>query len=257
MKTKSYCVSVCLVAVMASALLAAQSVTRSGHPSQSQNGGTEWAMRAMAALTGGNPVSSVTESGNVTLQSSGVMTNEIQITTGAGIRSEARTWDGYHPHGQWTGLDGQPHPMKLFNCWSDASWFFPPLSLLSDYADPNLVFADLGQQQYSGGTVEHIQVYRYYSGLPQLINDNIQQWSTVDYYLDSQTALPVALAFSGHAEGDLNLNLPLAIVFSQYQAVSGIQVPFQVTELLNGSRLLQVAVTTAAPNGQSSPIQKH
>lgn len=270
---KSHHIRLCLVVLtlcLFSAMASAQSRLQHHTGSQNMSSGTDWALRAITALTGGNPVNSVTESGSVTvnhgdnrevgtisLQSSGVMTNEIQITTSAGVRSEARIWDGYRPHGQWTGLDGQPHPMKLFNCWTDAVWFFPALSLLSDYADPNLVFTDLGQQQYSGGTVEHIQVYRYYPSLPQLIEDNIQQWSTVDYYLDSQTALPVALGFSGHAERDLNLNLPLAVVFSQYQSVSGIQVPFQITELFNGSRLLQITVTSAAPNGQSMPAQKH
>jgi hypothetical protein len=56
--------------------------------------------------------------------------------------------------------------MKPFNCWTDAVWFFPALSLLSDYADPSLVFRTW-EIQYSEGTVEHIQVYRYYSDLPQ------------------------------------------------------------------------------------------
>lgn len=262
---------VCLVLWSASsALLIAQShrTTRGGPRGMSS--GTTWAMQAMQALTGGIQVNSVTESGTVTrtlgndqepgsitLQSTGIMTNQITISTSAGNRSETRSWDGSRPSGQWTGLDGQPHSMKQFNCWTDAVWFFPALSLLSDYADPTLVFMDLGQLQYSGGSVEHIQVYRYLPNLPQQIQSLIQQLSTVDYYLDSQTALPVAMAFAAHDEHDLNTNVPLAVVFTQYQSIGGIQVPFQVTELLNGSPFLQITVTSAAPNGQNLPIQKH
>ena len=229
---------------------------------QSAPSGAGWAMQAMAALTGGNPVNSVSESGSVTLtvgsdqeqgtitlQSTGIMTNQIAISTSAGNRSETRSWDGNRPSGQWTGLDGQPHSMKQFNCWTDAVWFFPALSLLSDYADPSLVFIDLGQLQYSGGSVEHIQVYRYLPNLPQEIQQQIQRWSTVDYYLDSQTALPVAMTFSTFGDHNLNFAVPVAIVFSQYQVVNGIQVPFQVTRLLNGSPLLQINITNVVPNG--------
>jgi hypothetical protein len=237
---------------------------------QQQQSGIGWAMQAMQALTGGVQVNSVFESGTVTrtlggdqqqgsitLQSSGVMTNQLGISTGAGNLSETRSWDGRRPSGEWTGFDGQQHPMKRFNCWTDAVWFFPALSLLSDYADPNLVFTDLGQIQYSGGSAEHIQVYRYYSDLPQDLQQLIEALSTVDYYLDSTTALPVAMTFSAHDDSDVHRNVPFAVVFGQYQPVGGIQVPFQVTELLNGSSYLQITVTSAAPNGQNLPLQRH
>lgn len=223
--------------------------------------GITWAMQAMAALTGGNPVSSVTESGSVTymigndqeqgtiaLQSTGVMISQITISTNAGNRSEARLWDGTWPSGQWTGLDGQQHPMARINCWSDAVWFFPALSLLADYADPTLIFTDLGQQQYNGGTVEHIQVSRSLSNLPPPVQQLIQQVSTVDYYLDSQTALPVAMAFSTYGDHNPTLTVPVVVLFSQYESVNGLQVPGQVTRLVNGSPLLQIGVSSVTPN---------
>jgi hypothetical protein len=229
---------------------------------QQQSSGITWAQQAMAALTGGNLVSSISESGTVTLgngggqatislASTGVMTDQITITTNAGNRSEVRQWGGQRPSGQWTGLNGQNHPMNTFNCWTDAVWFFPALSLLSDYNDPNLVLSDLGQLQYNGGSVEHIQIYRYLPTLPEALQREIQQWSTVDYYLDSQTALPVAMAFHGHSDRNLNVDIPIAIVFGQYQTVAGMQVPFQVTELMNGNSILKVAVTSVVPNAQN------
>ncbi len=250
-----------LLAVLASASAQShKSVT--GSKSLAGSGAT-WAMQAMAALTGGIQVTSLTESGSVvrtiggdresgaiTVQSTGIMSSQVTISTTAGNRSETRSWDGRRPSGQWTDLDGQPHPMPQFNCWTDAVWFFPALSLLSGYSDPTLVFTDLGQQQYSGGSVEHIQVYRYYSELPLEAQRLIQQLSTVDYYRDSQTALPVAMAFSAHGNHSLNFDVPVAVVFSQYQSVGGVQVPFQVTQLLNGSSLLQITITSAVPNGR-------
>lgn len=249
-----------LLAVFASA--SAQS-HKSGTGTKSQAGsGVTWAMQAMLALTGGNPVNSVTESGSVTrtlggdqeagsitLQSSGIMTNQISISTSVGTRSETRTWQNNYPAGSWTGLDGTHHPMRLHNCWSDAVWFFPALSLLADYADPNLVFTDLGPQQYQGGTVERIQVYRTASGLSPEELRRLARLSTVYYYLDSQTALPVAIAFNTHADSDLNVDIPVMIVFSNYQSIGGIQVPFQIVKSFNGTPMLQISITSAIPNG--------
>ena len=218
-------------------------------------------MQAMAALTGGTQVNGVTESGQVTrtlggdqesgtitMQSTGNTNSQIQISTGAGNRSETRSWasDGSGPLGQWTGLDGQPHQMAQHNCWTDAVWFFPALSMLSDYSDPTMVFNDLGPMQHDGHNVEHIQAYRSIPGAPP---GTLTSLSTVDYYLDSQTALPVAIAFFTHGDTDVNATVPVEMVFSQYQAVSGIQVPFLITRMLNGSPLFQITITSAVPNG--------
>lgn len=234
------------------------------HPAQNQPSGVSWAMQAMAALTGGTPVNSVSEtgsvtvtigneqeSGTITMQSSGNTNSQIALSTGAGNRSESRSWasDGSGPIGQWTGLDGQPHQMAQQNCWTDAVWFFPALSMLSDYSDPTMVFNDLGQEERDGHSVEHIQAYRTIAGAPP---DILTSLSTVDYYLDSQTALPLAMVFSAHGDNDVNANVPVVIVFTQYQSVSGIQIPFQITRMLNGSPLFQINITSAVPNG--SPI---
>jgi hypothetical protein len=232
--------------------------TRHNKP-QSYPSGLSWVMQAMAALTGGNPVNSVTQTGsvtwtvgnnqgigNITLQSSGNTESQFQISTSAGNFSETRSWasDGSGPVGQWTGLNGQPHQMAQHNCWTDAVWFFPALSMLSDYSDPTMVYNDLGQQQFDGQTVEHIQAYRYISSLPSGIEQLLQQVSTVDYYLQSQTALPVAMGFFTHGDTNVGANIPVQITFMQYQAVNGIQVPQQVTKSINGSPVLQITVSS-------------
>lgn len=231
--------------------------------------GSTWAMQAMAALTGGIQVNSVSESGSITrtlggdqeqgtitLQSTGNTASQITLSTNAGNRSESRSWasDGSGPVGQWSGLDGQPHQMPQHNCWSDAVWFFPALSMLSDYSDPTMVFNDLGQEQHHGHNVEHIQAYRTSPGLPQDLAQQLARLRTVDYYLDSQTAIPVAMAFATHADGDVNLNIPVEIVFSQYQASNGIQVPLTVTRFFNGSPFYQITISSVTVNGQGSPV---
>lgn len=232
--------------------------------------GLSWVMQAMAALTGGSQVGGVTLNGSVTwtignnqgmgtimLQSSGNTNSEIQLTTSAGNLTETRSWasDGSGPLGQWTDLNGNPHQMAQQNCWTDAVWFFPALSMLSDYSDPTMVYNDLGQEQYNGQYVEHIQAYRAIP--PGSPPDILARLSTVNYYLDSQTAIPAAMTFAMHGDTDVNADIPVVLLFSGYQTVNGVQVPFEVTRLHNGSPLYQITISSVNLSGQGSPARLH
>jgi hypothetical protein len=262
--------ALCFITLFALATVSSSlAATNSQRPTPQGASGITWAQQAMQALTGGNPVSSVTESGSVTAQlggnqgqgsislgSTGLMTNQLTLTISAGQLSESRSWDGSNPSGQWTGLDGRVHQMAQQNCWTDAVWFFPAMSLLSDYLDPNLTFIDLGQVQYSGGAAEHIQVYRSFSFLPPDVQEQMQALTTVDFYLNSQTALPIAMSFASHGDQNINASIPVAIVFSQYQSVNGVQVPYQVVQLVNGSPFFQISITNAVVTGQNLPAHK-
>lgn len=233
------------------------------HPQQQQQSGISWAQQAMLALTGGNPVNSVTESGSVTwsignnqgtgsvsMQSTGNTNSQISLSTTAGNRTESRSWagDGSGPVGQWTDLQGNQHQMVQHNCWGDAVWFFPALSMLSDTADPTMTFVDLGPEQHDGHNVEHIQAYRAYAGLPSDIAAQIQQMTAVNYYLDSQTAIPVAMTFPLHDDKNINATVLVEIVFAQYEPISGIQVPLQVTRIHGGDPVFQITISSAVIN---------
>jgi len=217
-----------------------------------------WATRAMAALTGGVPVNSVSlqanvtqlvgssqQTGTMTLGSSGRWNSQISITIGSSTVSESRSLVSRGPAGQWIDASGTTHPMAFQNLWTDAAWFFPAFSMLADYNNPNLVFKDLGQETRRGRTVEHLRVYR--TALGTLVNDprELALMSVTDYYLDSQTALPVAASFFAHADNDLGINIPVEITFSGYQKVGQATVPFQIVKYFNGTQLLQISVTGA------------
>ncbi len=262
---------VCVLWFFPSAFLSAQSHPATKVKTRQMTSGITWVIQAMASLTGGNPVNSVSLNGSVTwnigqnqgtgsitLQSSGNTNSEIQLTTSAGNRTETRSWasDGSGPVGQWTDLNGNQHQMAQHNCWTDAVWFFPALSMLSDYSDPTMAYIDLGQEQYDGVTVEHIQGYRSINGLPTDMQAELQRLSTVNYYLNSQTAIPVAMAFLTHGDSDSHADIPIVLVFTQYQAVDGIQTPFQVTRMFSGSPLYQITISTVNVNGQDSPAHR-
>jgi len=217
-----------------------------------------WAAQALTALTGGVTPNSVLlnanvsrtangrqETGAVTLQSSGISNSRIDVTFGSATSSEIRTFDANGPGGRWIDTSGTTHQFAQHNCWTDAVWFFPALSLLSDYADPNLVFSDLGQEQHRGTTVEHLRVYRTAPGLPQGPARTLALMSMTDYYLDSQTSLPVATVFFAHPDNDTTTSIPVEITFAGYQRVNQTMVPLQITKYHNGPQLFQIFVTSA------------
>jgi hypothetical protein len=217
-----------------------------------------WAAQATTALTGGIQPHGVTlqatvsrttnaqqETGTVTLQSTGISNSQVAVTFGSATVSEVRSFGANGPGGQWIDASGTTHQLAQHNCWTDAVWFFPALSLLSDYADSNLVFSDLGQEQHRGETVEHLRVYRIAPTLPAGPAHTLALMSLTDYYLDSQTALPAAIVFFAHPDNDTTVSIPVEITFAGYQRVNQTTVPFQITKYYNWSQLFQISVTSA------------
>src|SRR6266705_523388 len=58
----------------------------------------------------------------------------------------------------------------------------------------------------------------------------------------------VAVAFKSHPDNDLNTDIDTEARFANYQAVSGILIPFHFQQMINGSVVLDVIVTSAAVN---------
>lgn len=54
--------------------------------------------------------------------------------------------------------------MAVHNCWTDAVWFFPGLSLHAALADPQIGMTYLGQESRSDAAVQHVQLFRAISG---------------------------------------------------------------------------------------------
>jgi len=128
---------------------------------------------------------------------------------------------------------------------TDAVWFFPALSSLTQTANPSFVFKYLGQGQYGLLKAEHIRVFHSVSQDPSGL---LQRLSAMDFYLDAASLLPLSVAFKRHPENDLNVDIATEVRFASYQLVSGVQVPFYFQQILNGSVVLDVKVRNASLN---------
>ncbi len=228
-----------------------------------------FASQSITALTTGKAIADVTLYGNA-VWTSGARTesgtakaygktnvsSRVDLTLSSGNRSELRTSVGGSPRGAWISASGKLTPSAIHNCRTDAVWFFPALTSLSAVngdqshpSQPGFVLVYVGLETRNDRSVQHIQSYQYRANnrFPRK-TATTQKLSTVDYYLDAQTLVPLYIAFSAHPDNDASTNIAVEIEFSDYQQVNGILVPFHIKKLWQGNPLLDFTVTNVAVN---------
>ncbi len=222
------------------------------NPPASDPQALSFATQSIAALTGGTNISDVSLTGSVTwngsdtgtatLQALGTGESRMDLALTSGTRTEIRDVQTGAPIGQWISPNNSSGNFAPHNCWTDAVWFFPALGSLA--AGPNVVLSYIGQESRSGVTVQHVQSYQYLTGqFP-----SPQQLSTMDFYLDANTFLPVALTFNAHPDNDANTDLLVEVDFSSYQAISGVVVPLHIQKYQQGNLMVDVSISGASFN---------
>ena len=225
------------------------------NPQSSDPFAVSLAQKSVTALTGGAPVADVTlnadvisiygsdnETGTGSFKAKGFAESRVDMSLSGGTRSDVRTAAG---GGAWSANGAAARPYAGHNCRTDAAWFFPVLSALAATATPNFIFKYIAQEQHGSVSTQHIRIFQIVPNDPAGI---LQRLGTEDVYLDLSSGLPVAVAFKSHPDNDLNTDIDTEARFANYQAVSGILIPFHFQQMINGSVVLDVIVTSAAVN---------
>ena len=148
------------------------------------------------------------------------------------------------PLGTWTAPDGSVNYYAPQNCWSDTSWFFlEESSLLGPIVNPNVVLSYVGTETRNGSSVQHIQSNIYVPA-----QQILQPQSTMDFYLDATSSLPVAVVYNEYPDDDPNTAIPIEIDFLNYQSSGGMQVPLRIQRLVQNDLFLDVSVTSVTIN---------
>lgn len=219
------------------------------------------AARSAALLSGGIQIADVTltgtatrvagsdtGSGTVTLMALGTSNSRMDLSLSDGTFSEMRTSVSGAPQGRWLAPNGSYNSMAMHNCFTDAAWFFPALTLLSRASNPNLAITYVGQETKNGIAVQHLQFARSSGAQVPGFGDPLLTLSAINVYIDSSSLLPVAFAFDTHPDNNALLNIPVEVDFSNYRSVNGAQVPFRIQKFLNGSLFLDLTIQGAALN---------
>jgi len=213
------------------------------------------AQQSIAALTGGAVISDVTLNGNVTwilgsdneagtgtFQAKGTIESRIGLNLSGLTRVEVRNLNNGSPSGAWQVNGGVVTASPYHSCLTDAAWFFPALSSLVQNANSTFIFKYLGLEQHGGVSAQHVRVFQIAP------NALFQHLSTMDFFLDPVSSLPLAIVAPIHPDLDAGTDIPSEIRFANYQSVNGVLVPFHFQRLVNGGLLLDVNVTSAAFN---------
>jgi hypothetical protein len=217
------------------------------------------ATQALTALTGPAQVSDITltgtatrtagsdvESGSITLKALGNPNSRFDLVLTSGTSSEIRNASNGTPQGSWITPDSVSHAMATHNTLTDAAWFVPELSVLSQISNPNFIVSYVGQETRAGAAVQHLHFASQSTSTDP--TGLLQRLTAEEVYLDASTFLPVALTFNTHPDIDAGTNIPVEIDFSNYQQVNGVQIPFHVQKFLNGSLFLDVTVQSVVLN---------
>jgi hypothetical protein len=214
---------------------------------------------SLAALTGGQPISDITLSGTARRiagsddESGPAMyraiptANRLDLTLSGGARTEIFNFTTPPPAGSWSGPDGVSHPLAPHNLMNQAS-AIPAFTLAALTPAQNFVLLLVGQEVKNGHSVYHLSASQQYPQMSGNTASLAQHLAQMDVFLDASTYLPVALDFSIHPDNDAGLDIPVELLFSNYQAVSGVRLPFHVQKFLNNSLLLDLQFTSAQLN---------
>jgi hypothetical protein len=194
---------------------------------------------------------SLTDSGTVSLTASTSGSSQMQLTlASSGQRTEGQTGTGMVASCQWAGADEVTHAIQPTNCWRPALWFLPALSL-----QPSLLPSYLGTSDLGLGTVgsdasvyRHLQSELIFGGLPSTLSNQVTQQSTTDLGLDPTSLLPAVLAYSVMPDSGVQTPVSIQILYSNYQAVNGVQIPFHIQRYVDGALQLDILIGTAQIN---------
>jgi hypothetical protein len=217
-----------------------------------------FASRSISALTSGKAISDVTLTGNVTwsggavpetgtatLLASGTGESRMSLVLPSGTRTEIRDASTGVAQGQWTAESGKSGLFASQNCATDAVWFFPALGSLA--AGPSVVLAYVGQETRNRAAVQHIQSFLYQTN-PSGAGPSQQPLSTMDFYLDATTLLPVAVTFNAHPDNNASTTLSTEVDFSSYHVLNGVAVPTHIQRSLQGNVLVDITISGASFN---------
>ena len=215
------------------------------------------ASQSLRSLAGGTALTDITiqananyvagsdeETGTATLVARGNAQSLITLNLSGGQRQEIRNG----VEGARVGADGTAAAIATHNCFIDANWFFPALSLSALASDPTQIAVYAGQQVYEDRQVYHLTLFRYLGPQSADAGGLVQRVSTLDLYLDAVSLRPVALDFNVHPDNDANTSIPAEIVFGGYQQMQGVWVATRIQKYLQGSLLLDLTVTSVAVN---------
>ncbi len=246
--------------VVAFLLVSAVSNAQTSTPAPRDAGATSLLQKSLTALVGTTTVSDITlnananwiagsdnETGTATLKGTAIGQGRMDLSLSGGTRSEVIDASQAAPVGNWCGTDGTWHAMAGHNLMTDPTWFFPALLIGRALSTSSYAISPMDAETQNGIGVEHVQIYQQPNSSDSAAA-LLQSLSQIDIYLNSSTLLPVSISFNTHPDNDAGTNIPISIMYSNYQTSQGVQLPYHVQKYLNNGLILDLTIQSVQIN---------
>lgn len=166
---------------------------------------------------------SLTTQGAVTILTKGTAETSIQF------QMSNSTWSVIYSNGQANRVEsGTATVLPLELAASSQCLYFPLPYLAGLLGNPNVVLSFVGQEAIDSTTANHIRVQNTFASSPAF--QSLAEFNTADVWLDATTALPVRISMIRRYAGGASPKIPVSVVYSNYQVVSGVRCPFSIQE---------------------------
>ena len=245
--------------ISVSILLSVATVAFAQQPASSPTA-LSYAAQSVAAMSGKSVVADVTFVGNVNTWMAGSTTDsgtatlkikgygesriDMQLTISSTLSQIRDASTGIAQGESITAGTGTLSSQQT--CRTDAAWFYPLNSAMAIAPNNGIVLSYIGLETLGSEPVQHLQSYGYQQGLDPASQAQLQLNSTIDYYLDAATLLPVAEDFNVYTNS--TTSIPFQILFLGYQTAGGIVSPQHIQQYVNGTLQLDVTITSVAVN---------
>jgi hypothetical protein len=234
------------------------------HSTQSQTAASQtpslFQQQAQIAVSGGKAFSVVNltaaaewiagsdrESGTAQLQASADGSTNVQLALGKASRTEVQSKADLSRACAWTDGAGKSHDIIGPNCLIAIPWFAPILFVQPLAALPPLLgTTDDGMVSKDDATFHQVSYLLKLTGANTSATNQRIKESAVKVFYDPETHLPTSLEYFIHPDNDDSRNILVRVVFSNYQAVSGVLLPFHIERFVNRTLQLKLDVSNAS-----------
>jgi hypothetical protein len=188
------------------------------------------------------------QAGNAILTASADGSFNLQLQLAQSSRTESQTSFASGQRCTWAGTDGVAQSVAGHNCLGSMAWFLPSVALLGDQQPASVITSLPAASSVSTSLVDIRQQRTPPSAISADQAGLLTHISSSDLYLDPATYLPTAFAYAAHPDDNAASDIPVQILFTNYQAVNGIMIPFHIQRYINGQLNLDLTVTQASAN---------
>jgi len=183
------------------------------------------------------------DAGGVLLRGLGATDFRLDATLADGPQS----WAVLSGQGTIKSISGVTDTIPYVDALSLSGYTFSLPQILNLLSDTSISIVSSGQVQLNGSSAYEIRVQRTFS--PQMDPDgSVSEASRQTIFVDATSFQILQVDSLAHQGGGAAASYVRSVQFSNYKAVNGVSVPFQIKETISGRKTLAIQLTTVTFN---------